>query len=221
MTPTATPDAAPPTRAWRWAVPVLAVLVAVVAGAVTLAGSGEDAGSRRSAPATPPTEVAADAVEVTSDAPAYTSLQELVDASDLVVRGRITAAERGRWFGEPGAGRIQSRLLTLDVDEILSGSPEGEVASLLVEEGGWTEDGRPLVIDGAVPSQEGDEGIWFLTATGDETTGAWIVVNAQGRYRVGEDGLEGAKGGDPLVADLTSGSLDDLEARISRTRPHP
>jgi hypothetical protein len=192
--------------------------VAIIAGVVTLTGSGSDGGST----ATPTTAVATDAVEVTSDAPAYASLQELVDASDLIVRGRITAAERGRWFGEPGEGRIESRLLTLDVEDVLRGSPKGEVSSLLVEEEGWTEDGRPLVIDGAVPSQKGDEGIWFLTDTGDETTGSWIVVNAQGRYLVGSDGrLEGAKGADPLVEDLTSGSLDELEARISRTRPRP
>lgn len=218
MTPTATPEPAPTPRAWRWAIPALAVAVAVIAGAVTLARSSDD---ERSAPASPTTTVPADAVEVTSDAPVFSTLQELVDASDLIVRGRITDAERGRWFGEPGAGRIESRLLTLDVEEVLAGSPEGETSSLLVEEEGWTEDGHPLVIDGAVPSQEGDEGIWFLVDTGDRTTGAWIVVNAQGRYLVGEDGLEGARGKDPLVAELTSGTLDQLEAQISRTRPHP
>lgn len=196
------------------------MIVAVVAGGVTLAREGDDGRSPR---AVATTAVAADAVEVASDAPAYGTLQELVDASDLIVRGRVTAAERGRWFGDPGAGaRIQSRLVTLEVDEVLQGAPRGEAASLLVEEEGWTEDGRPLVIDGAVPSQRGDEGIWFLVDPGDEDTGAWIVVNAQGRYlRGADDELIGADGADPLIAELASGSVDELAERISRTRPRP
>lgn len=219
MTPTATPDPPRGRRLWRWALPAVAVALAVIAGAVVLGGSDGGDGSH---PSTPTTALPADAVEVTSDAPAYGSLQELVDASDLIVRGRVADAERGRWFGDPGStARIQSRLLTLDVEDVLHGSPRGEAGSVLVEEEGWTEDGHPLVIDGAEPSQEGDEGIWFLVDTGDETTGAWIVVNAQGRYLVGPDGLEGATGGDPLVAELSGLSIDELEARISRTRPRP
>lgn len=196
----------------------MAVAVAAVAVVVTLSRSSD--GGTASSP--PTTTVPADAVEVTSDAPAYGTLQELIDASDLVVTGRITDAERGRWFGEPGAGRIQSRLLTLDVDQVLAGTPRGETATLLVEEEGWTEDGEPLVIDGAVPSQVGDEGIWFLADTGDDTTGSWIVVNAQGRYLAGSDGsLRGAEGDDPLVAELSAKTYDELEAEISRSRPRP
>ena len=201
--------------------PVIAVVVALVAGLVYAAQAGDDGPASQ---ASPTTTLAPDAVEVTSDAPAYASLQELVDASDLIVRGRITGAERGRWFGNPGAGRIQSRLLTLDVEDVLAGKPKGELSSLLVEEEGWTSDGEPLVIDGAVPSQEGDEGIWFLVDAGDETTGSWIVVNSQGRYLVDPDGttgLVGAKGDDPLVAQLSALSLPELEAKISRTRPRP
>jgi hypothetical protein len=196
------------------------VLIALAAVGVTLARSG---GGGRSPSAVATTAVAADAVEVISDAPAYGTLQELVDASDLIVRGRVTAAERGRWFGDPGASaRIQSRLLTLEVDEVLRGTPSGETSTLLVEEEGWTEDGRPLVIDGAVPTQRGDEGIWFLVDPGDEDTGTWIVVNAQGRYLEGTDGeLIGADGADPLIGELAAGSVDELAEQISRTRPRP
>jgi hypothetical protein len=197
----------------------VAIAVAVIAGAVTLARAPDGPGA--GAPV-PTTALASDAVEVTSDAPVATSLQDLVGASDLVVRGRVTAAERGRWFGQPGGGRIRSRLLTLEVDEVLRGTPRGEASSLLVEEEGWTDDGRPLVIDGAVPTQRGDEGIWFLVDPGDEDTGAWIVVSAQGRYLRDAGGdVRGARGTDPLVADLASGSLEELADRISRTRPGP
>lgn len=34
--------------------------------------------------------------------------------------------------------------------------------ALLVEEEGWLADGKPLVVDGAAPSTQGDVGIWFL-----------------------------------------------------------
>ncbi len=201
--------------------PAVAVAVALAAGVATVRSPG----GRGSEGTTPTTAVPADAVEVSSDAPTYSSLQELVDASDLIVRGRITATERGRWFGSGDSGqgaRIQSRLATLEVDEVLRGTPRGELSRLLLEEEGWTSDGHPLVIDGAAPTQRGDEGIWFLADTGDESTGAWIVVNAQGRYLVSDGGqLVGARGSDALVDDLTNGSLDDLVDRLSRTRPRP
>ena len=219
MTPTATPEETGRPTALRWAVP-LAVLViaAVVAAAVLVTRDGGDGGGSA---APPSTSVPPDAVEVTSDAPAFASLQELAGASDLIVRGHVTSTARGRRFGDPGGSAIESRLVRLRVDEVLRGTlPEGE-QTVLVEEEGWTEDGRPLVVDGARPTQEGDAGIWFLTATGDDTSGSWIVVNAQGRYLQDGDELVGAEGDDPLVADLSAGSVDDLADRISRTPPGP
>ena len=208
-----------PSGAWRWLLPAAAVVVALIAGVVTVRSSVDDGGGRD---AVATTAVPADAVEVASDAPVFATLEELLGASDLVVRGRITDVQRGRWFGEGGDGaRIRSRLASLEVDEVLAGTPRGETGRLLLEEEGWTEDGRVLVIDGAVPTQLGDEGIWFLTDTGDATTGAWIVVNAQGRYLDVDGELQGARGDDPLVAELASGSLDELADRISRSRPRP
>jgi hypothetical protein len=136
----------------------------------------------------------------------------------------VRATERGRWFGdgEEGGVRIQSRLITLQVDDVLAGTLAKGTRNLLVEEEGWTEDDEPLVVDGARPTRQGDAGIWFLMSSGDGTTGAWIVVNAQGRYLDdGAGGLVGAAGSDRLIADLAAGSLADLEARISRTRPRP
>jgi len=201
-----------------WAVPVVLVLVAIV-GAVVLARDPEE-------PPPIPTTTTAPApapVAVDSDAARYASLDELVAASDLVVRGRVTDTERGRWFGDgTDSARIQSRLVTLEVEDVLHGdAPDGAGGTLLVEEEGWTEDGAPLVVDGAAPSADGDEGIWFLVDPGDDTTDALIIVGAQGRYLVDGSHLTGAEGDDPLVAELAALTEDELAARVSRTPPRP
>lgn len=179
---------------WALALPVLAVVVALAAAVV--AGSGD--GADQTDASAPTATVPVDAVQVTSDSPRYATLDELVAASDLVVRGEVTATERGRWFGDGSTGpRIQSRLVTLAVDEVLVGSLPGgagtdatgadraATGSLLLEEEGWLEDGSPIVVDGAAPSAVGDAGVWFLVDPGDDTTDAWIVVSAQGR-RLGD-----------------------------------
>lgn len=197
-----------------WAVPLALVAVAgVVALTVVARGRGE-------VPAAAPTTTAAPELEpvaVTSDAPRFTSVDQLVAASDLIVRARVRDAQPGRWFGDGSASaRIRSRLVTLDVEEVLRGEvPPGELGTLLVEEEGWSSDGAPLVVDGAAPSIEGDEGVWFLVDPGDDTTDALIVVNAQGRYLVDGDRLTGAAGDDPLVAELSASSITELEERIS------
>jgi len=194
-----------------WALPAALVVVAVV-GAFALA---RDPAEPPPAPTTTTAPVP-EPVAVDSDAPAYASLDELVAASDLIVRGRVTDTERGRWFGDGSErARIQSRLVTLDVEDVLKGeAPDGATGTLLVEEEGWLEDGSPLVVDGAAPSTKGDEGIWFLVDPGDDTTDALIIVNAQGRYLVDGAHLEGASGADPLVAELSALSEDELAARI-------
>jgi hypothetical protein len=197
--------------ALAWAVPVVLVVVAVI-GTVALA---RDPAEPPPAPTTT-TAPAPDPVAVDSDAPSYASLDELLAASDVVVRARVTDTERGRWFGDGSqSARIQSRLVTLQVEDVLKGdAPAGAAGSLLVEEEGWLEDGSPLVVDGASPSAEGDDGIWFLVDPGDDTTDALITVNAQGRYLVDGTHLSGAAGDDPLVAELSALSEDELAARI-------
>ena len=186
-------------------------MVAVVAGVVVAGRDGEPAPTTDRGPVG---EVPADAVAISSDATPAATLEDLLAAADVVVRGEVVATERGRWFGGAGSARLQSRFVTLRVDDVLAGDDPG-APSVLLEEEGWLEDGSPVVVDGAAPSRVGDAGIWFLADGGDAEVGALVVVGAQGRYLDdGDGGLVGAAGGDPLVVDLASGSPDALADRI-------
>lgn len=188
------------------------MVVAVVAAIVASRGGGgsSDAGMDRVTGSVP-----ADAVAIGSDAPRHEDLASLVASADVVVRGEVEATERGRWFGGGDAGpRLQSRFVTLRVDDVLAGDDPGR-ATLLLEEEGWLEDGAPVVVDGAAPSRPGDEGIWFLVDGGDPEVGAHLVVGADGRYLDdGAGGLVGAEGDDPLVDDLAGRTPDDLAAAV-------
>jgi hypothetical protein len=191
---------------WRAAGPAIAVVVAVVAGVALARGDdAEDAPTATTAPAP---------VAVTSDAPTLDTLEDLAASADLIVRAVVTGTERGRLFGDPASGTaIESRLVTLSVTSVLRGeAPDGD---LLLEEEGWTQDGAPLVVDGAAPSQDGDDGIWFLTEVQGPEGPAYVVVSAQGRYLVDGDHVRGAAGDDPLVAELRTLSVDALTERIA------
>jgi hypothetical protein len=192
----------------RWSVvgPAVAVTAAVaVAAGVALSRSADD----------PVPDTVPPPVEVTSDAPRYGSLEELTAAADLVVRAEVVATERGRLFGSPGEGAVESRLVTLEIGSVLAGTPPAGPA-VLVEEEGWLEDGTPVIVDGANPSTTGADGIWFLTAVGTADAPRFVVVSAQGRFLIGDAGrLEGAAGDDPLIAELTQLSARELTERIT------
>jgi hypothetical protein len=206
---------------WTAVLPAVVAVVALVAAMAVALRSGDDpapqdadeaAGLSSPDPDAPP-------VAITSSAPRYGSLQHLVAASGLIVEAEVVATVPGRWFGEPsaagGSGRILSRLITLRVDRVLSGpSPEG--GEVLVEEEGWSEDGAPLVIDGLGAAELGDQGFWFLVAGGDPDTGAYLVVNFQGRYLLRGGRLEGATP-DPSAGEEAYGF--DLVAQIEAMSP--
>ena len=191
---------------WRTLGPALAVVVAVVAGVALTRGDDEGP---------PPGPVTPTPVAVTSDAPRLDTLEALAAAADLVVRGEVARTARGRLFGDSATGTaIESRLVTLSVTAVLRGdAAPGD--DLLLEEEGWTQDGAPLIVDGAAPSATGDDGIWFLTQVEGPTGAAYVVVSAQGRYLVEGAGLRGADGDDPLIAALAALSPAALAERIA------
>jgi hypothetical protein len=154
-------------------------------------------------------------VVVSSDAPRYPTLDDLVAAADVVVAGEVESTDRGRTFGAPGGAAIVSRLVTLRVDEVLAGTAPAGAPHLLVEEEGWLDDGRPLAVDGAAPTEVGDRGIWFLVDVGDPELPVYTVVNAEGRYLLDGRTLVGAAGDDPLIAEVEALTPGDLAARVA------
>jgi hypothetical protein len=190
---------------WKVAGPLLAVAVAIaVAAAVAL--------SRPSNVAPPAAEP--EPVEVTSDAPRVSSLEDLAAAADLVVRAEVIGTQPGRVFGEPGGAAVESRMVTLRVDRVIAGAPPGG-DTLVVEEEGWLEDGTPLIVDGAAPSAVGDDGIWFLSEVSAGDAPVYVVVSAQGRYLVDGERLRGASGDDALVAELSALAPDELATEVA------
>ena len=178
----------------RWG-PIAAVAIAAVVTAALVVWSGPDE---------PAPDEPLPPIEVTSDAPRVGSLEELLAASDLVVRASVVGTDRGRVFGE-GDAAIESRVVQLRVLGVLKG--DGALAgggTVLVEEEGWSADGAPLIVDGLAPSQVGDDAIWFLLRVGQDEELRYVVVSAQGRYLVRGDRLEGAAGDDPLIAELVA-----------------
>ena len=103
---------------------------------------------------------------VSSGGPTFTSLDELVAASDVVVVATVADVADGRTLtaaGDPDAG-IRTRLVELAVQQTLAGEA-GE--PLIVEEASQLLDGTPVVVDGMEPLAEGDQAVWFLVAGGD------------------------------------------------------
>jgi len=179
----------------RWVVVVSVVVLAAVGTAVLVLTS--DAPSHSSTPA----------VALTSSARhEYGDLTRLVGASDLVLVGRVIADEDGRTFGEPNAAAIRSHVLTLRVEQMLVGAtqpidsnaPNSDVV-ILVEEEYALSDGTPVRVDGMRRGRVGDRGIWFLGASRDPEFPAYALVNAQGRFLFGADGLHGGDRSDALV----------------------
>jgi hypothetical protein len=161
----------------------------------------------------------------------FGDLTAMLAASDVVLSGRVIAAESGRVFGgvdtDGGAGNnaIRSRVLTLEVGEVIASRDPaihptaGTV--VLVEEEGTLLDGTALVVDGVRRTRVGDAGIWFLAASRDPEFPGFTVVNSQGRYLLADpaDESEGAlRGGDrsdALVRRLEALGLDGLAAAVA------
>lgn len=208
-------------RRW-WAGPAAVVVVALI-GASALGGRGTGDPGRDPDPAGDTGPGDGEPVAVSSDAPRFPTLAGLLDASDLVVSGEVVATERGRPFGGPEGTAIVSRLVTLRIDEVLAGAAPAGVPNLLVEEEGWLEDGSPLVVDGAAPSEVGDRGFWFLVEVEDPELPVYVVVNAEGRYLLAADGttLVGATGDDPLITTIESLTPTALATQIADTVTPP
>jgi hypothetical protein len=174
-------------------VPVLAGAVAVVAAVRTDVGEPS-------------------AIEIDSSAADHAMVDDLVAASDLVVVASVADVTEGRQMSAPADpdAAILTRLLVLEVSDVLAGSASGDV---LVEEPSSLADGTPVVVDGVEPLDVGDEAMWFLVGGDAETMPYFAVVNRQGRYTVTGDTLQPASD-DALSRSLAALGLDELSDRV-------
>ena len=150
----------------------------------------------------------------------FSSLEQIGAASDLVVEADVIAVERGRLVGEPDAGGVISRIVTLDVADVISGDPAAGGSTVIVEEEGWLPDGTPLIVDDVEPSAVGDHGVWFLDALDDADSAdlpAYLVINSQGRLLERDDRVVGGDQTDPLVLAIQRGSFDELIRALEGT----
>lgn len=185
-------------RQWVALLPVIPLAVGAVVVGVNLLGDDRD----------DPEPMA-----ISSSAPVFATLDELVAASDSVVVASVTDIGDGRTItapGDPESG-IRTRLVTLDVSDILAGEAPDP---LVVEEAVALTDGTPVVVDGVQPLAEGDVAVWFLVSGHGEAMPYYAVVNRQGRYRVNGDTLVAASEDDPLSRRVAALGLAALVERI-------
>lgn len=109
----------------------------------------------------------------------FTSLEELVATSDLVVVGEVTAVERGRLQPDPDpASRIGLRDVTLAISETLKGTAPG--TAIVIEEVGYDADGS-FELDDMPWSQLGDVGVFFLKQFEGQPAGHFRQIHPDGR----------------------------------------
>lgn len=152
-------------------VPVVLIVGAAVFALWMLIGTGDDT--------VPP-------VAITAAGPHFESVEQMADASDVVVRGEVVAVQQGRAITDPDrpdAG-ILTQLVEVRVDETLRGEGRGAV---VVEQEVTLLDGTPIVVNGLEPVSIGLQAIWFLAeGDGDEFPYA-ALVNEQGLIPLEDD----------------------------------
>ena len=209
---TATAERPPHLRRASWISAAALTVVAVIVFAVSYR-PGDSAGP----------VAARRPVELTSSARhRFTTVEQLVAASDLVVEGHTVTTEAGRIFGDGGnrasgeTSAIRSRITTVQVDAVLSGTSAD--STVLVEEEAELADGTPVRVDGMRAGEVGDRGVWFLVASQDPDFPGYVVTNAQGRYLRGPgDSLRGGDRTDELVRDVERAGLTALRGAVETT----
>lgn len=168
--------------------------LAVVASALVALGIGVVAftwGASGPDPLTSEPERSVEGREIWYDSP-----QALASASDLVVHARVTDTGRGRTYAEGQGDEYTTRYVTLEVIETLKGAADAG-SSIRLEEEGWDRRGVGYVVNGALWSQVGDEGYYFLSPLDGGTygiRGSFGRVLVKGDF-VGPSGHEPQRGG--------------------------
>ena len=129
-------------------------------------------------------------VAVRSAGADFESLNDLVDASTLVIIGRAVSVSPGRVFGSAATdttneaswtGGIVSEVVVVQVGAVLAGNGDPG-PTIPIEEEAMTVDGDPIAVDGLRPTAQGDQGIFFLGRGPDTSEPYYATVSTSGRF---------------------------------------
>jgi hypothetical protein len=151
----------------------------------------------------------------------FTSIEDMVVSSDLVIEGRVVDSKPGELRGEgaDGLGGIQFAETTVKIDRVLAGEVAGD--SVTVESMGWTSVGRPIqFVDGSSHHIHiaGERGIFHLVKTRrPDDRILYRLTSSQGKFLVASDGaLRATRIGDALALEVAALPPAELARRISR-----
>jgi hypothetical protein len=156
---------------------------------------------------------AAEVVAVDAAEPTFSTLDELLDASDLVISGEVVEVGDGRAITDPADAEtgIRTRLASVDVDAVLAGEAPG---SIVIEQEAALLDGTPIEVNGVPALSAGQVGIYFLVAGDSEEFPYFALVSRQARYDVVNDTLV-TSSDDELSQRLASMPPAELERAIT------
>lgn len=160
-------------------------------------------------------------VAIEATGPRFSTVEELVAASQVVVRGTVTDVVEGRTITDPvdPTAGIRTQLAAVDVDVVFAGGDEGP---LVVEQEAELLDGTPLRVNGVDPLRVGDTGYLFLVRGDSDDFPFAALVNEQGWVPIVDDLLApidvtdvawSAYAGQPsgTLADTLAGALDSTD----------
>ncbi len=177
---------------------VLPIVVVVVAGLAALWWLRDDG-----------IDDAPNPVSIEATGPTFTTIDELVAASDLIVEATVVDVDDGRTITDPTdpASGILTQLARVEVDSVLAGTQAGP---LVVEQEASLLDGTPLVVNGVAPLVAGDTGLMFLIRGDGDEFPYTAFVNEQGWVPIVEQRIAPIDPRDAVWADFADRSSDDL-----------
>lgn len=179
-------------------------------GDVPTAGSRRPVQAREAALATKPS-LSATGKELHH----FNDVATMTATSPLVISGRVTAVRAGRWSGGAPGDRDRVRDVTIAVDRVLASRSGAEPATVVVDEWGWTSQGRGFEFKGVSWTEPGDRGFYFLTPVTD-APGHYRLINSQGRVLVQKETLRpSASHHDAIHAEITAASAGEFARSVT------
>ena len=152
----------------------------------------------------------------------FTTLEDMVQSSDLVIEGRVVDSKPGELRGEgpDGLGGVQFAETTVKIDRVLAGAVSGD--SVVIESMGWTSVGRPIeLLDGSTHHihAAGERAVFHLVRTRrPDDRVLYRLTSSQGKYLFRPDGsLLPTRIDDPLALEVAALPASELARRITST----